>query len=218
MFDKIANIGILKDNSGRNPYTSFEKTGKRKARQEKSVGDSISFSPAAIFLAEVKWGLSGVDYSSNSLVKFDFYIGAINFKLQIDFNDFYKTSHQDVWVSKEVLKHGKKKKYVTKLLIKKPKIRLFEKFAPFNIPGIQNFFARIEKLNVGSEFYKYESMALISLIDGMTDQIYEEFTKIFFVIYSFIDKLDKYDINHMYVFPETSLDRIVVEKVFAQNG
>ena len=61
-------------------------------------------------------------------------------------------------------------------------------------------------------------MALISLIDGKTNQISEEFTKIFFVIYSFIDKLDKYDINHMYVFPETSLDRIVIEKVFAQNG
>ena len=115
MFDKIANIGILKDNSGRNPYSSYYKTGKKKTRNEKSIGDSISFSPAAIFLAEVKWGLSGVDYSSNSLVKFDFNIGAINFKLQIDFNDFYKTSHQEVWVSKEVYKYGKKKKYVTKL-------------------------------------------------------------------------------------------------------
>ena len=160
MFDKIANIGILKDNSGRNPYSSYNKTGKKKTRNEKSIGDSISFSPAAIFLAEVKWGLSGVDYSSNSLVKFDFNIGAINFKLQIDFNDFYKTSHQEVWVSKEVYKYGKKKKYVTKLLVKKPKIRLFEKFSPFDIPGIQSFFERIEKLNIGTEFYKYENPLL----------------------------------------------------------
>ena len=103
------------------------------------------------------------------------------------------------------------------MLVQKPGIRLFEKFPPFSIPGISLVFKRIEKMNIKSEFYKYESLALHSLLDGLEQQIYEDFTKIFFVIYSFIDKLGKYDLNHMYVFPKNNMNNILIEKVLAHN-
>ncbi len=218
MFNKIANIGILKDNTSRSKsYSSYEKRQYRKKSKENISRDSIVFSPAALFLTEVKWGLSGIDYSAESLIKFNFNIGSVNFKLTIDFNEFYKSSHQEVWISKDSDSLHKPKRYSFKLLIHKPAIRLFEKFPPFEIPGINALFNRAEKMKINSEFYKYEGMAMLSLIDGLSEQMYDDFSKIFFVIYSFIDKLGKYDINHKYIFPRTDLDNIIIEKVLVRN-
>ncbi len=219
MFNKIANIGILKDNSSghQQGYPAAEKAVIRRVKRKKVNKDSIVFSPAALFLTEVKWGLSGVDYSSESQIKFDFNIEELNFKLTVDFNEFYKTSHQVVWVSKDIFRKEARKRHSLKILVRKPNIRLFEKFPPFPVPGIASVFRRVEKMNIKSEFYKYESLALHSLLDGLEYEIYEDFKKIFFVIYSFIDKLDKYDLNHMYVFPNNNMDNILIEKVLVKD-
>jgi hypothetical protein len=219
MLNKVANIEPSKGytSSSRKNATPYEKAFRTYVENVSHEHDSVQFSPAAVFLAAVQWRLAEVNYSSENEVVLEFCIGDIKFNVDLNFTDFYKTTHQKVKMEKVVGGINGSKKQVVELFVKKPPIRIFEKYSQFQISGIQALFEKISKLKLTGQIRKYETFTMSMLSEGLEDAIYRDFVNIFNVIYSFIAKLGKFGINKAAKFPESKAEKIIFEKIAVTN-
>ncbi len=219
MLNKIGNI----ENSSKFTHTHrknlsiYEKYSKSNAFAEDLGQDSITFSPAATFISQVNWQIGEVDYSSSNNVLLDFFIENVHFKMNIDIVDFYRNSYQKVFLSSERTSLTKRRLFNVILLVKKPDIRLFERYSSFPIKGIQSLFNKLEKLNFTSDLLRFEEVVYSTILDGVEENVLVDFTNIFYVIYSFLHKLKKYDIQNHFEFPVGRNNLIKIEKVTADE-
>ncbi len=220
MLNKIANIDSAKGYKSTKRQASagaYERYLHNFAENKEIHGDSVEFSPAAVFLASVNWKLAEISYPSENEIAMDFYIDDIHFFINLDFTTFYKTIYQKVTLNKVVNGLEGKQKQTVSLLVAKPPIRIFEKYAKFSVDGIQTMFKRIKKMRLFGQINRYETFTISMLTDGIEDEIYKDFTNIFNVIYSFISKLGKFGINKTVQVPQNENEKIIFEKITVNN-
>ncbi len=219
MLNKIANISSSKNygSNSRGSISRYEKYYNHLSEKSEMTKDQVVLSPATVFLASVNWNFSEINYESEDELNLKFSIDDVKFILNIDFKDFTKTSYQDI-----ILEHFAKgitnnKRQVVKLKVKKPHVKIFEKYAPFPINGIKALFQKISSLNINGEINRNTSFTLSVLKEGIEEQIFNDFKNIFFVVYSFASKLGKYNFSRNTRFPENLGDDIIIEKVIVKN-
>ncbi len=220
MLNKIANIEASKgyNSSGRRNVSSYEKYLHSFGESENLSKDSVQFSPAAVFLAAVNWKLAEINRSSENELNLNFYIEDVHFLINIDFTDFYRTTHQKILMEKKVKTRNGNTIQQVELFVQKPPVRLFEKYPSVPIEGIQALFSKISKLKLKGQLQKYETFTFSILKDGIEESLYDDFVNIFFILYSFIAKLGGYGISKSVRFPSTDAERIIFEKITVKNA
>ncbi len=221
MLNKISNIESAKGYKSSNNKlrsTGYEKILHSYTATEDAPLDSVQFSPATVFLSSVNWDSVELHYESSNDLILSFAISNINFTIELNFVDFYKTSHQKVLLKRKFSKYGKQKIQSITLLVKKPEIKIFDKYPKFEIPGIKRLFYKITNLNLEGQYSRNDIFTINELLDGIDDLIYEDFVNIFYVIYSFIAKLGKYGLTKSTVFPASNKNKIAIEKITVRNA
>ncbi len=221
MLNKIVNIESTKGykSSNRPKSTGIYERFLHSFDEEKSGGkDSVHFSPAALFLSSVNWRLAELSYPAENELKLDFCIEDVHFYIDLDFNTFYKTAYQQIKLEKDATNNlGQKQKQTVILLVAKPQIRIFEKFPAFGINGIQKMFDKIKKLKINGLLRKHDFLVFSMLKENTEEEMYKDFTNVFYVIYSFIAKLEKFGINKASRFPRYDGERIIFDKISVKN-
>ncbi len=219
MLNKITNISSSKNygSGGRGGVSRYEKYYNHLSKTSDMTKDQVVLSPATVFLASVNWNFSEINYDSEDELNLKFSIDDVKFILNVDFKDFTKTSYQNFILERLTKGIANNKRQVVKLKVKKPPVKIFEKYAPFPINGIKALFQKISSLNINGEINRNTSFALSALKEGIEEQIFNDFKNIFFVVYSFVSKLGKYNLSKEIKFPDKSGEKVLVEKVIVQN-
>lgn len=218
MLDKIINIKPnfgYKEGKGRHP--GFQKYFQTANYNKSAFHDSISFSPAAIFLSKVNWNLKEIDILTKEKINLIFSISEFEFKTEIDFLTLYSEPRHFYTISKDYSAPGNTMRLILNLSAQKNIITLNENIDRVFLNGLDKLFGRMLALEICGEIDKYDSSALRNLMDGIDDEIALEFEYINTALFTLVNKLGNKIIEN-YSFQNERVEPIIIEKITALNG
>lgn len=219
MLDKIINIKPeyrYKEGSG--SHFGFQKFLQNSGGNKFLYHDSISFSPAAIFLTKINWQLKDIDLAPNKKLSLIFSTYDFEFSTEIDFLEFYSDPRHYYNITKDFLTFGKKIRLMIRMSTRKNPFHLDENIERVNLSGLDRLFERIYNLEISGEIDKYDSSVLRDLMDGIHDDILNEFNFIDTAFYTLVSKLGTFKIFDNYNFNNERTEPIIIEKITAING
>ena len=77
---------------------------------------------------------------------------------------------------------------------------------------------RVGNLHLDGEIGENDTFVLDNLMEGIEEQINEDFKNIMNSIYTFIDKLNKFNLINGYKFESDDSPHIIIEKIISLNG
>jgi len=213
MLEKIENI---------NPKSSFkEKDRKRKKEnayhtrlvEKHFIKDSIILSPAAQFLANLNWKLKDIQYLSNDKILLNFLIDDVEFYTEIDLDKLYTEEMQLFHILKSNLKYAGEEKILIDLMIYKDTIKTVGDNLKFEIPAIVDLFDRVFDLKLKTDIDKEDYVLLHNLIEEIQEKLVEELQYVLYGIYTFLDKLGKFNLVKNYLFNYDIENPLRIEKI-----
>lgn len=219
MLDKIINIKPeyrYKEGSGSN--FGFQKFYQNAGQHRIVFQDSISFSPAAIFLSKINWQLRDIEVASNTKMSLIFSTFDFEFHAEIDFLNFYNEPRHYYSINKSFLSIGKKMKLLLRMAANKNIIRIDENVERMNLNGLDRLFERIYNLEISGEIDKYDSSVLRDLMDGIDEDIINEFNFINTAFFTLVSKLGNFKFLDNYNFNNERTEPVIIEKITAING
>jgi len=219
VLEKILNI---------NPNGSYKGKKKTSSRTEfplhynvsgkHSIKDTITFSPAALFLAHINWELKEIQYPSSENVFLKFIIAGIEFFVEINLNELYSNIMQQFSILNVHRSKIKEKAVLVKLSVAKDKVVIMENPIKFEIPFINQLYDRILDLDLHSALTNEDDIMMKNLTDGIKEQLLEEFQNILYGVYTFLDKLGKFNLVKNYLFEHEVNDPLIIERITVIHG
>ena len=215
MLEKIVNI------NSNNPYGgSKKKSGNfekflNKRNIEKEFGrDSISLSPGAIYLSRINWQLKEINYQGDEKVVVEFIIDGFDIFAEVDFVNFYTNSWQKFKVVKKHSDSWENKKSLIVFDVHKGQIMLEDDRRLVELSALKKIFEKISNSvsDDGSDIYYGR------LIESLKEELTLEFQIITNHLYTFINKLRKYNIVNEFVFNIEHEEPVRIERVTAINA
>jgi hypothetical protein len=215
MLEKIANINANNPyNGGKKKSGNFEKF-LNKPHIERELGkDSISFSPGALYLSRINWQLKDVSYQGDEKILVEFIIDGFDINAEVDFVDFYNNSRQKFKVTRKQIEEGESQKALIIFDVHKGQIMLEDDRRLVELTALKRIFDKIS--NSISEYdvnFDYNNF-----IEGLKDDLTVEFQIITNHLYTFINKMGKYNIVNEFVFNRENEDPIRIQKVTALHA
>ena len=213
MLEKIININSNQPYKGKKKSGNFEKF-LNKPQIEKVFGkDSISFSPGALYLSKINWQLKEIDYPAEEKVVVQFIIDEFEFTSEVDFVNFYTNNYQKYKVNKKKVDQWEKTKALVEFKVYKGQLMLEDNYSAFQPNAIRSIFKKISNSPMEIE----DSHKYSDLLYGIEDDLVLEFQLITNHLYTFINKMGKYNIVNDYVFNLADEKPITLEKITAIN-
>ena len=215
MLEKIANINANNPyNGGKSKSGSFEKF-LNKPHVERELGkDSISFSPGALYLSRINWQLKDVSYQGDEKILVEFIIDGFDINAEVDFVDFYNNSRQKFKVSHKHAEEGYSPKALIVFDVHKGQVMLEDDRRLVELTALKRIFEKIsDSISEYDVNFDYNNF-----IEGLQDDLTVEFQIITNHLYTFINKLGKYNIVNEFVFSRENEDPIRIQKVTAINA
>jgi len=218
MLEKISNISTKTSFKNKKRTKDFQEYFQKSYIEKPSGKDAIIFSPAVLFLNKINWQLKEITFPSKEKIHLNFSIQEFEFNTDIDFLDFYNTSRQLFKIIKTDPFPTNKNKTFIALSIKKEILEIFDKLHFTNINGIRMLLERVGNLHIEGEIGENDTFVLDNLMEGIGEQINEDFKNIMNSIYTFIDKLNKFNLINGYEFESDDSPHIIIEKIISLNG
>ena len=215
MLEKITNINANNPyNGGKKKSGNFEKfLGKPRTAKEPGK-DSISLSPGAIYLSRINWQLKEISYHGDEKVLVEFIIDGFDIYAEVDFLNFYTNSKQKFKVSQKHIESWDTNKALIIFDVHKGQIMLEDDRRIEELTALKRIF---EKISYSvSEFDSNSNYD--HFIDSLKDDLKLEFQIITNHLYTFINKLGKYNIVNEFVFKSENDDPVRIEKVMVVNA
>ncbi len=219
MLEKILNInpnGSYKRKKKTNSKTEFPLHYNVQAKH--SIKDTITFSPAALFLAHINWELKEIQYPTSEHVLLKFVIEGIEFYVEINLNELYANVMQQFSILNVHRSKVKEKAILVKVSVAKDKITTVENPMKFEIPFINQLYDRILELELHSALTNEDEVMLKNLTDGIKEQLLDEFRNILYGVYTFLDKLGKFNLVKNYLFAHEVNDPLIIERITVIHG
>jgi len=189
MLGKIINISTNPDLRQQRRSHGFGKFFAGGYLHRELVHDSVTLSPALLYLNEIKWQLKEINNSSNEKMVLVFIVAGLEFSTTIDMLDISYLEGLNYDVLKEREHNGEKTKALAQFSAK-VNYHSFEEFENIiEFKGFKIFFDRLFLLDMDCELNAYESKAINNLLDGINERICDEFDYINSGILTFIEKL-----------------------------
>ncbi|MBU2492226.1 MAG: hypothetical protein KJ571_06330 [Bacteroidetes bacterium] len=214
MLEKIANINSNSPyNGGKKKSGNFEKFLHRPNIEREMGKDSISLSPGALYLSRINWQLKEISYHGDEKVLVEFIIDGFDFNTEIDFVNFYTNSRQKFKVSAKNIEDLGSKKALIVFDVHKGQIMLEDERHLEELTALKKIFEKIS-----SSISEYDvNFDYNNFIEGLKDELTLEFQIITNHLYTFINKLGKYNIVNEFVFNGGSENPIRIQKVTVIN-
>ena len=182
---------------------------------EREMGkDSISFSPGALYLSRINWQLKEISYQGEEKVLVEFIIDGFDIYAEVDFVDFYTNSRQKFKVSQKHTDEWDTKKALIIFDVQKGQVMLEDDRRLEELSALKRIFEKISNsLSEYDDTFDYNNF-----IEGLKDELTLEFQIITNHLYTFINKLGKYNIVNEFVFNRENEDPIRIQKVTAINA
>lgn len=213
MLDRVLNIKTGIGIRGEERAASYEKFVSTPAMKEAFGKDSIIFSPAALYLAKLNWQLREINYPTKDKVFLDFYIGDFHFQIEIDFLIFYSRNRQTLHISRIKKPVDKRKRYSTFLSVRKDKLRLMEEYLEADLEGIKILFDRIIDFDTNNRLAENTTQDNQRLLAGIETRLYSDLQYIFAAIFTFIDKLGKFNVIKNHKFSDEVSEQVIIENI-----
>ena len=213
MLEKVENI---------NPKGSFKQKDRKRKKEsayhahfvEKHfIKDSIVLSPAAQFLANLNWTLKDIQYLSNDKILLNFLIDEVEFYTEIDLDKLYTEEMQLFHILKSNVKYSGEEKILIQLMIYKDMVKTVDDDLKFEIPVISDLFDKVFDLKLKTDIGKEDYVLLRNLIEDIEEQLVEEFQYVLYGIYTFLDKLGKFNLVKNYLFNYDIDNPLRIEKI-----
>jgi len=189
MLGKIINISTNPDLRQPRKSHGFGKFFAGGYSHSTDVHDSVTLSPALLYLNEIKWQLKVINHSSNEKLMVVFIAAGLEFSTTIDMLDISYIDRLNYDVLKEREHNGEKTKALAHFSAK-VNYHGFDEFENvIEFKGFKIFFDRLFLLDMDCELNASESKAIDNLLDGINDRICDEFDYINSGILTFIEKL-----------------------------
>lgn len=212
MLDKVENIQTgsgFRGGNKKNPYTEVFKKNEALELADK---DALVFSPAALYLSKLLWLLHEIDYPGTDRIFIDFSINHLRFQTEIDFLSFYSKGSHTINLSKILSKNNSRKKYNILLRVQKNRLYLIEDYKAIDFKGLDNLVNKISDL-LDSELINENPQLYKSLIKPLQSELYTELQYIFAALFTFINKLGKFNVIKNYKFTDDSSESVIIEKI-----
>lgn len=215
MLEKISNINANNPyNGGKKKSGSFEKFLNRPHVEREMGKDSISFSPGALYLSRINWQLKDVSYQGDEKVMVEFVIDGFDINAEVDFVDFYNNSRQKFKVTRKQTDEWNSKKAFIVFDVHKGQIMLDDDSRLVELSALKRIYEKVsDSISEYDTNFDYNNF-----IEGLKDELKVEFQTITNHLYTFINKLGKYNIVNEFVFSRENEDPIRIQKVTAINA
>lgn len=190
MLEKILNIKSESGYNGGGNYQhpgAFNRQNGRPAVQERPRGDSLSFSPAAAYLAKIDWHLKEVDFSANDRLMLVFITGNLEFRTCIEFLRTGSRSRLFYDISDTLSISGPKP--VLTISVSSAGFEPAELIKPAELKLVSRLMQRVRELGLTGEMDKYNNPSLSMLLEGLEQQLMNEFEFINMSLFSLVQIL-----------------------------
>ncbi|MAT57493.1 MAG: hypothetical protein CMF23_05925 [Ignavibacteriae bacterium] len=212
MLGKIANINPDGKYTKAKRYGNYENFLQKSFDSNFFPRDSIVFSSAAVFLSKIGWYLNEVKNHSKDKIHLNFIIDEIEFSADIDLVGFTVSSRQLLGMIKKSASSQKVIKTFVKVSVRKL-FYLEDEIMIREMSGIKKLFEKIDQLKMEGNFDKYDSFAFNNLLDGIQSEVEEDFIFILSGLYTFIEKLKKYESMKSYKFIDDKKSAVIIENI-----
>ncbi len=192
MLGKITHINPDGKYTKAKSYGNYENFLKKSFDSNFFPRDSIVFSSAAVFLSKIGWNLKEVKNHSRDKLHLILQINDIEFSADIDLVAFSVSPRQLLSMVKRKFESNKTIKTLVKVSVRKL-FYLEEEMIIRDLKGVNRLFDRIDQLKLEGNYDKYDSYAFNSLIDGYQEELEEDFIFILSGLYTFVEKLKKFE-------------------------
>ena len=217
MLEKIINIKPNDAYKGRKKSSNFEKFLRKNSAASGVDKDSLTFSPAAKYLHLIHWNLKEIKFLTNDKILIRFFVDDFEIKTEIDFLNFYTSPRHlfDVIYDKKSGSGSKKCRGL--LSLKMEKIQILNETEKINLIAHHSLFERYLSMNVHSDFDKYDNYATRELLDGIEYQLSNEMQDMMNIIYTLINKTEKFNLINYFEFDSDSSSSVIIEKISLLN-
>ncbi len=212
MLDRVLNISP--EYRDRRASVYQERTRKNSGRSASRI-DSISFSPAAVFLGSMDWLPKELKYSDEDKLFLHFFIQEFEIKLELDIQNLYSNNRQVMTVLKYYPAGNKKIGLLISL--KKKNVKTLDGVVKRKFPGLKKLMDSAYDLELQDDFSRKDSLAIQLIVGENEEELFNEFDFIMTTIYTLIEKMGKTSVIRNFQFKEDSLPRIMIEKIAVVN-
>jgi hypothetical protein len=219
MLERIINIKPeFKYRDGRGSGFGFQKFFQTANQNRTVFHDSISLSPAAVFLSKINWQLKEMTISSKEKLNIIISVSDFEFGTELDFLSFYSTQRQYFDVAKIFISAAKSFRLLLNISAKKNRLKINDNLERIPLSGLTKLLDRIFSLEINGVIDKYDSLALRDLMDGIDEDIINDFNYINNALYTLVSKIGNFNLPENYLFNDDRTEPIIIEKITAING
>ncbi|MBL1212568.1 MAG: hypothetical protein HND52_04305 [Ignavibacteriae bacterium] len=216
MLGKVLHINPTSDYQGNSKRRGRGGALKTVLRSFNQNSDYSDISAASNFLRKTNWLINQLNQGEDTL-NLDFSIDEFRIKVDVDLRDLSKLSR----LLYTVHQMGKDKQTTNSFvavvsidIIEKPR-NLYE--PKFKLDTIREFFSRIKDLKISSDISRYDTSLINILLEGIINNLYNEFKLLNFAIIEFIRVLTLQEISGK-TEPTEVYDAITIEKIYSLKG
>lgn len=218
MLGRILNISTNPDLKQQRKSHGFGKYFAGGYSHRTDVHDSVTLSPALLYLNEKKWCLKEISQSPNEKMLLVFLVSGLEFSTTVDLLNISYIDRLKYDVLKEREYNGEKTKALAHFSTD-VNIHSFNEFDDIiEFKGFKIFFDRLFLLDMDCELNATESKVIHNLLDGIKDEIRYEFDYINSGILTFIEKLKSIKLPRLAFITEEHGNVVTLLKIKTSNA
>ncbi len=218
MLSRIINISTNPDFKQSRKSQGFGKYFSGSASHNTDIHDSVTLSPALLFLNEIKWHLKDINQTQSEKMMLVFLVLGLEFSTTIDLLNLNYLDKLEYDVLKERELNGDFTKALARFSVKINPVN-FEEFDDIVLfKGFKSLFDRLFLLDMDCELNASESKVIHNLLDGINGEIRYEFDYINSGILSFIEKLKGINVPRFKLLADGHGNSVTLLKIKTSNA
>lgn len=218
MLSRIINISTNPDFKHSRKSQGFGKYFGGSSAHNTEIHDSVTLSPALLFLNEIKWHLKDINQTQNEKMMLGFLVSGFEFSTTLDLLNVNYLDKLEYDVLKERELNGGFTKALARFSVKINPVN-FEEFDDAALfKGFKSLFDRLFLLDMDCELNASESKVIHNLLDGLNEEIRYEFDYVNSGILSFIEKLKGINFPKLKLLNDGNGNSVTLLKIKTSNA
>jgi len=213
MLEKIENISRNKPYRGKRQSKNFSNYLNKSSSSANFGKDSISFSPAALYLAALKYTIREIEYPSSDVIGFDFFIDEFEVRTKINLAEFFTQPRQLFYLSRNISGNNSNIKTIIKLNVNKLSVKALSNNIEAESRVFRELFDRVEELKINTNLNINDSSVIDLLKESYEESLFSNFSTIINNLYTFIYKHEKFQVPNQFIFQNNDYGLISIEEI-----